>query len=100
MTRQKLRNPNIFVSPTRLCVRNIPVSVTDSRLKKIFLAAAENQKAKVTEVCLLVNLFYCSHIIIITALLSFHQLYNDCLLAVPWTINVLNFARFTLVPIL
>jgi len=50
-TRQKLRNPNIFVSPTRLCVRNIPVSVSDSRLKKIFLEAAGNRHARVTEVC-------------------------------------------------
>jgi len=48
------------VSPTRLCVRNIPVSVTDSRLKKTFIAAAGNQKAKVTEVCylqIMINVF-------------------------------------------
>lgn len=50
LTRQKLKNPNIFVSPTRLCVRNIPVSVDDGKLKKIFFAAAGNRHARVREV--------------------------------------------------
>jgi nucleolar protein 4 len=49
--RQKLKNPNIFVSTTRLCVRNIPTAVDDRALKKVFLKAADNPKANITEVC-------------------------------------------------
>jgi hypothetical protein len=51
--RQKLKNPNIFVSTTRLCVRNIPTSVDDRALKKVFLKAADNPQAKITEVWLI-----------------------------------------------
>ncbi|XP_072258045.1 RNA-binding protein 28 [Pyxicephalus adspersus] len=38
--RAKLRNPNIFVSKTRLCVHNIPKSVDDKKLRQLFLSAA------------------------------------------------------------
>jgi nucleolar protein 4 len=48
--RQKLKNLNIFISPLRLCVRNIPVNVDDAELKKVFKDAAEDKKATVTEV--------------------------------------------------
>ena len=50
MKRQKLKNENIFVSTTRLCVHNIPVRVDDKQLKTIFLKAAEDRKAHITEV--------------------------------------------------
>ncbi|XP_068722511.1 RNA-binding protein 28-like [Montipora capricornis] len=32
----KLADPNYFVSPTRLCVRNLPLNVGDNKLKEIF----------------------------------------------------------------
>ncbi|XP_064596036.1 LOW QUALITY PROTEIN: RNA-binding protein 28-like [Liolophura sinensis] len=47
--RQKLKKPNIFISTTRLCIRNIPVKTTDKELKKIFQQAAGDRKAQVTE---------------------------------------------------
>lgn len=49
--RAKLKNPNIFVSTTRLSVHNIPTQVTDSQLKTMFLKAADSKAAVVTEVC-------------------------------------------------
>ena len=55
MTKQKLRNPNIFVSDTRLCVRNIPATTTDKQLRQIFLEAANDKKAKITEVVMVVE---------------------------------------------
>ena len=48
--RQKLKNENIFISPYRLCVRNLPPAVDDKQLKKIFLKSAGDQSAVVTEV--------------------------------------------------
>ncbi|KAJ7329403.1 hypothetical protein JRQ81_015577 [Phrynocephalus forsythii] len=39
LKRQKLRDQNIFVSPTRLCVHNLPKSVDDGRLRKVMLQA-------------------------------------------------------------
>ena len=48
--RQKLKNPNIFISPTRLCVHNIPLSVDDKQLKKTILKAINDKNAKITEV--------------------------------------------------
>ncbi|XP_053114072.1 RNA-binding protein 28 [Hemicordylus capensis] len=36
---QKLKDQNIFVSRTRLCVHNLPKSVDDSRLRKLMLRA-------------------------------------------------------------
>ena len=49
MKRLRLKNPNIFVSTTRLCVHNLPTSIDEKELKKIFLTAAGN-KARITEV--------------------------------------------------
>jgi len=56
-----LRNPNFFVSKTRLSVRNLPKNITEKRLKEIFsdaaLAAQEPQekkkkaKIKIKQVC-------------------------------------------------
>ncbi|CAC5415567.1 NOP4 [Mytilus coruscus] len=46
--RQRLKNPNIFVSTTRLCVHNLPKSIDEKELKAIFLKAA-GKKAKITE---------------------------------------------------
>ena len=49
--RQKLKNPNIFVSTTRLCIRNLPTSVDNNKLKSIFHKSAGEKSAKITEVC-------------------------------------------------
>lgn len=49
--RAKLKNPNIFVSTTRLSVHNIPTQVTDNQLKTMFLKAADSKAAVITEVC-------------------------------------------------
>ena len=37
MKRHKLKNPNIIVSTTRICIHNIPRSVDDKKLK-VFLS--------------------------------------------------------------
>ena len=48
--RAKLKNPNIFVSATRLSVHNLPTQVTDRQLKTVFLKAADSKAAVITEV--------------------------------------------------
>lgn len=50
MTKDKLRNPNIFVSETRICVRNIPVTMGDKELRKVFMEAVKDKKARISEV--------------------------------------------------
>ncbi|KAM3832672.1 RNA-binding protein 28 isoform 2-T2 [Vipera latastei] len=40
LKRQKLKDQNVFVSQTRLCVHNLPKSVDDATLRKIMLQAA------------------------------------------------------------
>ena len=35
----KLKDPNTFVSPVRLCVRNLPTAVDDKKLRKLFKRA-------------------------------------------------------------
>nr|XP_060632258.1 RNA-binding protein 28 [Anolis sagrei ordinatus] len=40
LKRQKLKDQNIFVSQTRLCVHNLPKSVDDRRLRALMLQAA------------------------------------------------------------
>ena len=50
MKRQKLKNPDIFVSSTRLCVHNLPTSVDDKQLRRIYIRAAKNKAAIVSEV--------------------------------------------------
>ncbi|XP_069485659.1 RNA-binding protein 28 [Ambystoma mexicanum] len=44
LKRQKLKDQNIFVSKTRLCVHNIPKSVDDKRLRTLFVEAAGGGK--------------------------------------------------------
>lgn len=57
----KLANPNYYVSRTRLCVRNLPTSVDEKRLRGVFQHAAATTSAKVVQVCRLS--WYCySHI--------------------------------------
>uniref|UniRef100_UPI00358FEA82 RNA-binding protein 28-like n=1 Tax=Myxine glutinosa TaxID=7769 RepID=UPI00358FEA82 len=49
MNRKRLRNLNIFVSRTRLCIHNIPKSVDDRQLKQIFIQAANCSASSVKE---------------------------------------------------
>eukprot|EP00731_Ephydatia_muelleri_P029751 Em0021g274a len=46
----KLKNPNFFVSRTRLSVRNIPTKIDEKELRKIFLEAAGSE-ARLKQVC-------------------------------------------------
>lgn len=46
---EKLKDPNTFVSPVRLCVRNLPTNVDDKKLRKIF-ARAGGPDCRVMEV--------------------------------------------------
>ncbi|XP_061195663.1 RNA-binding protein 28-like [Saccostrea echinata] len=47
--RAKLKNPNIFVSTTRLSIHNIPTQVSEKQLKNVFLRAADSKAAVITE---------------------------------------------------
>ncbi|BFZ09199.1 hypothetical protein BsWGS_12238 [Bradybaena similaris] len=47
--RLKLKDQNVFVSSTRLCVHNIPPTVSDQELRKIVLTAAGDGQAKLVE---------------------------------------------------
>ena len=47
--RRMLKNLHIFVSPTRLCINNLPKTVTDKKLGKIFKTYAPKE-ATLTEV--------------------------------------------------
>ncbi|XP_062929034.1 RNA-binding protein 28 [Mobula hypostoma] len=49
LKRQKLKDVNIFVSPTRLCIHNIPKSVTDEQLRKLCLQAVGAKEARIKE---------------------------------------------------
>ncbi|XP_067861337.1 RNA-binding protein 28 [Heptranchias perlo] len=49
LKRQKLKDVNIFVSPTRLCVHNIPKSVADQQLRKLCLQAAGTKAVRIKE---------------------------------------------------
>ncbi|KAM8820182.1 RNA-binding protein 28 [Eudromia elegans] len=47
---QKLRDQNVFVSRTRLCVHNLPKAVDSARLRRLMLAAAGGRRAaRITE---------------------------------------------------
>ena len=65
LKRQKLKNPNIFVSTTRLCVHNIPKSIDDKALRQVCIKAVTDKKSRITEVsvvllfCYLVSVFLC-----------------------------------------
>lgn len=45
----KLRDPNIFISPLRLCLRNIPLSIDDRQLRAACQKVA-GKEARITEV--------------------------------------------------
>lgn len=47
--KQMLKDLTMFVSPTRLCVRNLPPNIDDKNLKKLILKFAEDADAKITE---------------------------------------------------
>lgn len=47
--RQKLKNLNIFISPVRLCVRNLPKSVDDKSLKEIFAKVVESKNMRIVK---------------------------------------------------
>lgn len=47
--RVKLKDPNVFISTTRICVHNIPVQVDDKKLKQVILKALNDKKAKINE---------------------------------------------------
>ncbi|XP_076800852.1 RNA-binding protein 28-like isoform X2 [Clavelina lepadiformis] len=54
--RQKLKNPNVFVSTTRLCIHNLPRTTDDAALKNLFLKHAGGGKdVKITEVRVMRN---------------------------------------------
>ena len=44
-----LKDLNMFISPNRLCVRNLPPTLTDQQLRRVFLKAVGEKKAKLTE---------------------------------------------------
>nr|XP_056702652.1 RNA-binding protein 28 [Euleptes europaea] len=48
---QKLKDQNIFVSRTRLCVHNLPKSVDDARLRKLMLQAVDGIPAVRVKEC-------------------------------------------------
>lgn len=43
-------NPYFFVSKTRLSVHNLPVNVDEQRLKRVFLEAAGEEEARISQV--------------------------------------------------
>ncbi|XP_052008898.1 RNA-binding protein 28 [Xyrauchen texanus] len=49
MKREKLKDMNVYVSQTRLCVHNLPKSVTQPKLRKICISAAGDKTARITE---------------------------------------------------
>ena len=56
--RQKLKNPDMFVSPLRLCIRNMPRAVTDEKLK-VFISLLNYKKCHFFVkhyVCCIVNI--------------------------------------------
>ncbi|KRY33161.1 RNA-binding protein 28, partial [Trichinella spiralis] len=46
---QKLKNLNIFLSHTRLCVHNLPLKLSDKDLKKLCYEAVSDRKSKIIE---------------------------------------------------
>lgn len=46
----KLANPNFYVSKTRLCVRNLPTSVDEGRLKALCQHTASGPASSVVQV--------------------------------------------------
>ncbi|XP_038049197.1 RNA-binding protein 28-like [Patiria miniata] len=54
--RLKLKNINIFVSPTRLAIHNLPKAVDGKKLNQALLIAAGDKKAKVIESRVMVDM--------------------------------------------
>ena len=48
--RLKLQNINVFVSPTRLAIQNLPKYVDDKMLREAVLKAVDDKKARIIEV--------------------------------------------------
>lgn len=48
--RQKLKDPQVFISPTRLCVHNLPGSIDDAKLKKLILEHLADPSVRINEV--------------------------------------------------
>ena len=44
--KEKLRNPNFFVSKTRLCIRNLPGAMTEKELKQMCIKACKQRATK------------------------------------------------------
>uniref|UniRef100_A0AC34F4D1 RRM domain-containing protein n=1 Tax=Panagrolaimus sp. ES5 TaxID=591445 RepID=A0AC34F4D1_9BILA len=49
LTKQKLKNLHMFVSPTRLSIHNVPFTMTEKELLQVCKEAAKNPKAYITE---------------------------------------------------
>ncbi|RWS09599.1 RNA recognition motif-containing protein-like protein [Dinothrombium tinctorium] len=47
--RKLLQNVLYFVSPTRLCIHNLPPEINDAKLRQIFKQAVNDKKAVITE---------------------------------------------------
>ena len=43
---KKLKDPNHMISPTRLCIRNLPLTCDELQLKKVFVKALESCAAQ------------------------------------------------------
>ncbi|XP_033739405.1 RNA-binding protein 28-like isoform X2 [Pecten maximus] len=54
--REKLKKPNIFISATRLCVRNLPIQFTDKEFKQVFLKVVGDKKAVINECRIMLDL--------------------------------------------
>lgn len=52
--KQMLKNLSIFASPTRLCVHNLPVKLTDKALRRLFKKFS-SAEARITEVLALIK---------------------------------------------
>ncbi|KAK7813851.1 hypothetical protein U0070_002501 [Myodes glareolus] len=48
---QKLKNQNIFVSQTRLCLHNLPKAVDDKQLRQLLLSATRGEKGVCIKEC-------------------------------------------------
>ncbi|KRX95430.1 RNA-binding protein 28, partial [Trichinella pseudospiralis] len=49
LNEQKLKNLNIFLSHTRLCVHNLPLKLSDKELKKLCYEAVSDRKSRIIE---------------------------------------------------
>ena len=46
----KLKNPDVFVSKTRLCVRNLPLNIDETKLKEVFAKVGGVAKSHIIQV--------------------------------------------------